>query len=246
MITTPSVLGKGRTRESMIAALKRSGNLAYRALTEGHWQARANRPLAILDPAKFAHYARREHLILPQDFGSGVITHRELEGYQAFASRQFRKLFDSILSGGGLKWADSWQNLVVDEGLNHLLDVTLSGGSQDTSWFVGLLGSSPTALAAWTASDLAAVDFVNYDEASLQAWTDGGVSSQSVSNSASPATFTVSTNGSTIGGAFLIGTNAKATPAGTLYAAGAFSGGNKSLDDGDTLDVTATFTMAAA
>jgi len=154
------------------------------------------------------------------------------------------KELDKLLFGGGLKWEESYENLVVNEGLDHILDVALSGGAQDTSWFVGLLAATPSPAATWTATEIATNDFVNYDEATLQAWTDGGVSGQSVDNSASPAAFTISTNGSSIGGAYLIGTNAKATPAGTLYAAGAFTGGNKAADDGDTLQVTATFTSA--
>ncbi len=241
-----TMLGKARLTQTITAGMVRTCCLAMGMRPAGHWNAAAHRPLSILDPGKFARFAQRDGLRLPRRLAQGIITQAELRDCLAFASRPFRLLLDSLLVGGGLKWADSWQNLVVNEGLDHLLDVTLSGGSQDTSWFVGLLAASPSPLASWTATEIASNDFVAYDESTLQAWTDGGVSSQSVSNSGSPATFTCSTNGSSIGGAFLIGTNAKATPAGTLYAAGAFSGGNKSLDDGDTLDVTASFTMAAA
>lgn len=149
-----------------------------------------------------------------------------------------------LIHGGDLKWEYGFPNLVLNGGLDHALDIVLSGGTQDTSWFVGLLAASPSPLATWTATELASNDFVNYDEATLQAFVDGGVSSQSLDNSASTADFTISTNGSSIGGAFLIGTNAKATPAGTAYSAGAFSGGNKAADDNDTLSVTYTFTAA--
>lgn len=153
---------------------------------------------------------------------------------------------ECLRPNGQRRWIDGFHNLVVNEGLNHILSVVLAAGSQDTTWFVGLLAASPSPLAAWVAADLAAVDFVAYDESTLQAFTPGSVSSQSVSNSASKAQFTISTNGSSIGGVFLIGTNTKATPAGTLYAAGAFSGGNKAADDNDVLQVTCTFTAAAA
>ena len=145
---------------------------------------------------------------------------------------------------GTVRWVEEWDNLVLNGGLDHLLDATLSGATQITTWYVGLLAASPSPAASWTATEIASNDFVDYDEATLQTWTDGGVSSQSVTNSASTADFTISTNSSSIGGAYLISTNAKAVPAGTAYAAGAFSGGNKAADDGDTLQVTATFTMA--
>lgn len=241
-----TLLTKSAARDRAAGVVGRDGNLLARILAEGHWQMECQRPLQIVDAEKFAHRCRHEGLRLPRRFDRLLVSAKELAAYTAIASHDFVRDLDALLFGGGRRWLDAWQNLVVNEGLNHLLDVTLSGGSQDTSWFVGLLAATPSPLAAWAAGDLAAVDFVAYDEATLQAWTDGGVSSQSVSNSGSPAAFTISTNGSSIGGAFLIGTNAKATPAGTLYAAGAFSGGNKAADDGDTLSVTSTFTMAAA
>lgn len=168
---------------------------------------------------------------------SGLIVPLRLSGHYRIICRR---------PNGTIRWVEEANNLVVNEGLDHVLDVVLSGGTQDTSWFLGLLASSPSPGATWTATEIASNDFVDYDEATLQAFTDGGVSGQSLDNSASPAVFTVDTNSSTIGGAFLIGTNAKATPSGTLYSAAAFSGGNKSADDDDTLTVTATFTAAAA
>lgn len=148
---------------------------------------------------------------------------------------------------GRIKWRDWIKNLVTNAGLNHLLDVALSGGTQDTTWFVGLTDGTPTAAAGDTlASHAGWTEVIAYDEAARVAWADGGVSGQSVSNSASPATFTVNANGTVIGGAFLAGDSTKSGTTGTLYAVGAFSAGDKTLDDNDTLDVTATFTAAAA
>jgi len=147
---------------------------------------------------------------------------------------------------GTIRWRDEFENLIVNEGLDHALDVTLSNGSQSSNWYVGLLGSSPSPAAGWTKTEVGAADFVDYDEATLPAWTDGGVSSQSVDNSGSKASFTISQDSSTIGGAYLVNANTKAVEggAGMIYAAGAFSGGDKSADDDDTLEVTATFTAA--
>lgn len=158
-----------------------------------------------------------------------------------FTGRYLVRCYDYYFN---LKWEEPIGNIVVNEGLSHALDVVLSGGSQDTSWFVGLLSASPSPAAGWTATEIASNDFVAYDESNLPAFTDGGESSQSLDNSASPASFAINSDSSSIGGAFLIGTNAKGTPAGTLYSAGAFSGGNKAADDGDTLEVTMTFTAA--
>lgn len=148
---------------------------------------------------------------------------------------------------GNLKWTDVIENLVTNAGLNYLLDAGLSGGTQVTTWYVGLTDGTPTAAAGDTmASHAGWTEVEAYDEATRVAWTDGGVSNQSVSNSGSAAEFTISTNSTTVGGAFLVSNSTKGGTTGTLYAVGAFSAGDKSLDDGDVLTVTATFTAAAA
>lgn len=146
---------------------------------------------------------------------------------------------------GKVKWVDDIENIVVNEGLNHLLDVTLSGATQDTTWFVGLTDGTPTVAAGDTlASHAGWVEVTDYSESNRVAWVDAGASSQSVSNTASPAEFTIDDDAITVGGAFLAGVNTGTS--GVLYAAGAFTGGDKVLGTGDTLLVTATFTAAAA
>lgn len=148
---------------------------------------------------------------------------------------------------GNIRWQERFQNLVVNEGLDELLNAALANQTQHTAWYVGLLATSPSPAAAWTKTEVGAADFVAYDEATLQTWTpNGAASSQSVTNSSSKATFTISTNSSVIGGAYLASANTKAVEGGSaiIYAAGAFTGGDKSADDGDTLEVTATFTTA--
>lgn len=143
-----------------------------------------------------------------------------------------------------LKWRQKDNNLVLNGGLDYILDAGLSGGTPITSWYVGLLAATPSPIATWTATEIGTNDFVDYDEAALQAWTEAGVSSQLITNTASKAVFTISVNSSSIGGAFLISTSTKATPAGTVFSAVAFTGGNKAADDGDSLQVTYQITSA--
>jgi hypothetical protein len=88
--------------------------------------------------------------------------------------------------------------------------------------------------AGWT-------EFTDYDEAARQEWVEVR-SDQSMDNSASKASFTISADSSSIGGAFL-NTDASGT-AGTLMCCAAFTGGNKSADDNDTLEVQYTFSAA--
>lgn len=146
---------------------------------------------------------------------------------------------------GNLKWRDVSHNLVTNAGENYGADVTLSGGSQITTWYVGLMAASPTPADADTMSSHAGwTEFTAYDESVRQTWTDAGPSGGVVTNTASTADFTVSTNSSSIGGAFLTSDSTKSGTSGTLFSAVAFSGGNKAADDGDTLSVTYQFTFA--
>lgn len=53
----------------------------------------------------------------------------------------------------------------------------------------------------------------------------------------------MTSNGQTIAGAFLTSVNSGTS--GVLFSANNFSGGDKSVDSGDTLSVTYTFSLAA-
>ena len=147
---------------------------------------------------------------------------------------------------GIVKWDTGvYFNIVVNVGLDYLLDAGLSGGTPITSWFVGLTDGTPTVAAADTmASHAGWVEVTAYSEGTRQAWTDGGVSGQSVDNVGNEATFTINADTTVIGGAFLVSNSTKGGTTGTLYAAGAFTVGDKSADTNDTLEVTATFTAA--
>lgn len=181
----------------------------------------------------------------------GVLTrvrralYRIANGYTGDEGAYLRRLGDWI-AWPARKWTDDIQNIVVNAGLNYLLDAGLSGGAQITTWYLLLTDGTPTVAAGDTMSSHAGwAEVTAYDESTRAAWTDGGVSSQSVTNSASAAVFTISADSTTVGGAGLTSVSTKGGTTGTLYAAGAFSAGDKGLDDGDTLTVTAAFDAAA-
>lgn len=137
-----------------------------------------------------------------------------------------------------------WDNLVTDEGLNELLSATLAGGTQSTSWYLGLTDGEPTVDGSDTlGSHSGWSEVTDYDESDRQTWTPGSVSGQAVDNSSDVATFTISADGTTIGGAFLANDNTKDGDSGILYAVGAFSEGDLTLSAGSTLEVTAEFTQ---
>ncbi len=148
---------------------------------------------------------------------------------------------------GNLKWIDYISNLIVNVGLDDILDKYLEGSTYTAAHYMGLTDGTPTVNAADTmASHAGWVEVTAYDEGARQTIVWDGVASQSNDNSVSPSVFTISANSTTIGGAFVALSATKGESASTLYGAGAFDAGDKSLDDNDTLTVTITATAAAS
>lgn len=233
---------KSNTGSVVSSVAHRQAVVASRCVPEGHWGVECNRPVDIVLPDRLHYECERRGLALPSRFGRLMVTFKELRQFEA---KLPAGLCEKLFAGGGKRWETAFDNLVTNAGLDAYLDVHLSNGTQISTWYVILTDASPTVAAGDTASSHAGWDeFTDYDEASRQTWTDGGVSSQSVDNSGSTADFTVSADSSSIGGGGLISDNTKSGTSGTLQSVGAFSGGNKAADDGDTISVTGTFTMA--
>jgi len=150
--------------------------------------------------------------------------------------------FECYGPDGRLKWRDKAENLVIDEGLNHQLDILFdSGTTQIDPWYIGLTDGTPTVDGGDTLDSHAGWTEVTAYTGDRKEFV-GARSSQSVDNSASKASFAINANGTTIGGAFLCGAATGTTA--TLLCAAAFTGGNKSADDGDTLEVQYTYSAA--
>ena len=146
---------------------------------------------------------------------------------------------------GQLKWRETASNIVVNEGLDHLLNVLLKGGTPSDPWYVGLTGGTPTVDAAdsLTGTHGGWTEVTAYSEGARQEFVDDALSSQSVDNSTSKAAFSINADSTTIGGAFLAD-SATTGANGTLLCVAAFDGGDKSADNGDTLNVQYTFSAA--
>lgn len=135
------------------------------------------------------------------------------------------------------------ENLVVNVGLNDLLDKRFKGSGYTASDWIGLISATPTVAAGDTMASHGGWTEVTDYSGDRKAFTPGSVSSQSVDNSASPAVFTM--NGTVTVGGFFLNTDETGT-SGILYGGAAFSGGNRAVNSGDTLTVTCTLTAAAA
>lgn len=138
---------------------------------------------------------------------------------------------------GALKWREEIENLVVDEGVNHILDTALSGSAQVSAYYVGLKGTGTPAASDTMASHATWSEITPYSNATRPAWTeDNTAGDKKVSNSASPASFNINAS-ATVVGAFLTTDSTKGGTVGKLIAAGDASA-SKAVTNGDTLNVT--------
>lgn len=168
-------------------------------------------------------------------------------------------------ANGDLKWVDTVHNAVTNEGLNYVMDVCFYGGAtqyvENTDWRIGLVDINPTdptytdTAAAIATSVMGVSEYTEYDEASrpllnLDAANSASGGTVTNNNSGAVASFTISTPGTDVGGCFIVAGTGSATKGGNvtgvLYGAGAFTGGNKAVDTGDTLNVTVNLTAASA
>ena len=142
---------------------------------------------------------------------------------------------------GNIKWQDNGNNLIVNTGLDFLLENDLVA----SSLYIGLTDATPTIAAGDTmASHSGWAEVTAYDEAARPAWGQGAASGGVTTNS-SAATFTAS--GTTIVGGGFLSTNAtKGGTAGTLFSVKAGAEGNRPLESGYTLDVTISLTVTSS
>lgn len=141
---------------------------------------------------------------------------------------------------------DAWDehNLVTNEGLNHLLDVHFHGTSQIATWYIGVFEANYTPLASDTAATFpgSATECTAYDETTRVAFDEAAASGQSITNSASKATFTFNAT-KTIYGAFLASASGKSATTGKLFSASKFGAGKAVVDDDQLL---ITYTIGAS
>lgn len=152
--------------------------------------------------------------------------------------------FEAYDKDGNLKWKERVDNIVVNVGLDDVLDKYFKGSTYTASHFVGIKNSGSPAAGDTMASHAGWTENVTYSQGTRPALTLGSVSGQSVNNSASRATYSI--NGTTtINGAFVTTNSTKSGTTGILYGVADFSV-SRSLANGDTLYVTITLTAASA
>lgn len=164
--------------------------------------------------------------------------------------RYFVQCFDK---DGNLKWEDTAENVVTTVGKNLALDTYLAGAAYTvTGPYMGLISStSYTAVSAadtmtshsgWLEAGNANAPTYTGNRKTA-AWSSAASGSKSLSAALS---FAITGTG-TVKGCFLTyGSGASATvdnTGGTLYSAGLFTGGDKIVASGDTLNVSYTASL---
>jgi len=140
---------------------------------------------------------------------------------------------------GNIKWEDDIENLVTTVGKNFALDTTFAGSAYTAAWFMGLVdgGSAPAYNVADTmASHAGWTENVGYSNATRPAPAFSSAAAGTKATSTG-VVFTINATG-TIAGAFMNTVSTKSGTTGTLYSAGSFTGGNKSVANGDSLTIT--------
>lgn len=141
----------------------------------------------------------------------------------------------------GLRLVDVQEgfNLIVDAGINHILDTSLSGTAQISSYFLGLKDTGAPAAADTMASHAGWATITPYSNVTDPAWTEDNTGAdEQVSNSGAPAAFNINATDEVFG-AFLKDNNTKGGATGLLVAANNFAA-SLNVVNGDTLNVTYT------
>jgi len=154
---------------------------------------------------------------------------------------------------GRLIWVDEGPNIVTDEGLNHMLNVTLQAATANATWYCGIFKNNYTPITSSTAAAAlgAAGLFGECQDADYgtpatnrPAYTVVASTAKSITNSASKATFTMSAS-ITVYGAFVASSQAKTATTGVLYAGRKFDVA-RAVISADILYVTYTINASSS
>lgn len=146
------------------------------------------------------------------------------------------------------------RNMVVNEGLNKILDVMFRGSGtapQFSEWYVLITDTAATSPSAtMTYASPTFSESTDYSEGTRPEYVEAAAASQSITNSASKASFSINGSTTIYGGALVGGGSTPSTKddqagGGVLFCYSLFAAA-KSVVSGDTLDVAITINAADA
>lgn len=164
-----------------------------------------------------------------------------------------RYFAECIGPDGKVKWSDYFDNVVTTVGKNYMLETALqASGLTTVGPYMGLISS--TSYSAVAAADTMAshAGWLEAGNANAPTYTAPrktlafSAASGGSKATSSAASFAITGTG-TVKGAFVVtSTSAVSTidnTSGTLFSAGLFSGGDKTVANGDTINVSYTATL---
>lgn len=155
---------------------------------------------------------------------------------------------ECVGADGKVKWTDTFHNLVVNQGLQDMNTQYFKGSSYTATPYIGLIegaGASNVFAAADTLVSHGGWTESTAYSGSRKAMVFGTATTANpsvISTSASPASFAMNAT-KTISGAFVC--TVSSGTSGVLFSEGNFTGGDKYVDSGDTLNVTYNFSLTA-
>lgn len=142
---------------------------------------------------------------------------------------------------GSYMLVDEWieSNIMVNQGLDYMLDSSLSNGSQFSTFYVGLFNDDYTPISPNTYATPGFTESTDYSGGVRPTWSDGGVAGQCLSNAASKASFTMGGTDD-IYGAFLcsyVSPGDKTHAGAKLICSSKFASAKTGIDASDILKV---------
>jgi len=158
--------------------------------------------------------------------------------------------FQCVDKDGNVKWEESTHNLVVNEGLQDMNTNYFKGSTYTAAFYLGLI-TGPGSGTSYSATDTLAshagwTEFTNYSGSrKTVAFGSATSADPSVIATSAALTFTITSVGGTVAGAFLC--TVSSGTSGILFSEADFqSPGDRVVISGDTLNVTYTFSLDAA
>lgn len=155
----------------------------------------------------------------------------------------FTYTLECIGADGRTRWKEEFHNLLPNVGRDYIINAAMSGGSQFTTWYIGLYENAHTPVVGDTMTTLLASAGETTDYGATRLTLTPALSGGVWSNSASPAEADF-TSSATIRGGFITSGSTVGSTSGLLLSAGLLPTA-KTIAAGETLKVTAGWSLTS-